>query len=296
MAVLVKGILHVLRSPPLGAVAGHQEEGVLQALAQGPDVGGVGGPGDGPSHGIAVLALGPLSDPLIQVAHHLIDQPVPSHHILELSGAGIGGLDQHEDTLVLPLSCLQEGVDRVRAHITVEGDAVGVKGLEGLLPDLHPGQPAFRVGRGGGTDVSPFDVGDDEQPLAFGIADGALQHLHPPPAQIFIVGGLWLHCGDDVAQGVDQPHVELIDGLTGSLQPGAVLREGGLADVLGHIVDPGVQPGHCRVLHGPDLVLENVKRHQISFLFVIFIFISTICFRILGPGPSSGRSHQLPGY
>lgn len=78
VAVLVKGILYVLRSPPLGAVAGHQEEGVLQALAQGPDVGGVGGPGDGPSHGIAVLALGPLSDPLIQVAHHLIDQPSPA--------------------------------------------------------------------------------------------------------------------------------------------------------------------------------------------------------------------------
>ena len=65
-----------------------------------------------------------------------------------------------------------------------------------------------------------------------------------------------------VAQGVHQTHVELIDGLAGPLQTHAILLIGGLADILGHILDAGVQSGHRGVLHGADLLLQNVKRHK----------------------------------
>ena len=85
--------------------------------------------------------------------------------------------------------------------------------------------------------------------------NGALQHLHPLPAQILVVGALRLDGGHNVAQGVDQPSVELVNGLAGPLQARAVLLEGGAADVLGHILDACIQPGHRGVLHGADLVL-----------------------------------------
>ena len=87
------------------------------------------------------------------------------------------------------------------------------------------------------------------------VADGALQHLHPLPAQVLVVGRLGLDRRDNVAQRVDQAHVELPDGLHGPLQPHAVLLVGGPADVLGHVVDAGVQPGDGGVLHGSDSVL-----------------------------------------
>ena len=266
MAVLVKGVPHVVGGAALGAVAGDQEEGVLQALAESPDVGGVGGPGDGSGHGVAVLALGALGNALVQIAHDLVDQTVTGDDVLELPGAGIGGLDQDEGALVLLLGGLQEGLDGVGAHVAVEGHAVHVEGLEGLPLDLGPGQPAFGIGGGGGADVAPLDVGDDEHPLGLGVPDGALQHLHALPAQILVVGGLGLDGGDDVTQRVDEAHIELVNGLGGPLQPHAVLLESGLADVFGDILDAGVQPGDGGVFHGADLILKNVKRHSIQIL------------------------------
>lgn len=79
VAIFVKGVPHVVSGAPLSAVTGDQEEGMLQPLPQGPDVRGVGGSGDGPSHRIAVFALGAGGDALVEVAHYLVDQPVPGH-------------------------------------------------------------------------------------------------------------------------------------------------------------------------------------------------------------------------
>ena len=263
MALLVKGIFHVGGGAPLGPIAGDQEEGVGQISPQLADLLGIGGPGDGAGHGEAILALRPGGDGLVQRAHHLVHgAPVGGLHVLKLPGAGVRGLYQDEGALVLGLGGLQEGFNRVRAHIAVQGDTVGVEGLKLLPLDAGPGQPALGIGGGGGADVPPLDVGNDEQAFALGIADGALQHLHALPAQILVIGGLGLHGGDDVAQGVHQPHIELIDGLAGPLQAHAVLGIGGLADVLGHILDAGIQSGHGGVLHGADLLLQNVKRHE----------------------------------
>ena len=71
----------------------------------------------------------------------------------------------------------------------------------------------------------------------------------------FVVGRLGLHRRDDVAQGVDQARVELVDGLGGPLQPHAVLLKSGPADVFGNILNPGVQPGYGGVFHGAYLIL-----------------------------------------
>ena len=216
----------------------------------------IGGSGDGTRHGEAVLALGAGGNGLVELAHGLIDgAAVGDLQVLQFPGAGIGGLDQHKGALVLPFGGLQEGLDGIGAHIAVEGDAVGVKGLEHLPLNGRAGQPALGIGGCGGADVAPLDVGNDKQPLLLGIADGALQHLHPLPAQVLIVGTLGLDGGHHVAQRVDQPHVELPDGLAGSLQPHPVLGKSGLSDVLGHILDAGVQPGHGGVLLGNDLLL-----------------------------------------
>ena len=186
--------------------------------------------------------------------------------VLEFPGAGVGGLDQHKGALVLSLGGLQEGFDGIGAHVSVEGDAVGVEGLEHLALHRHAGQPPLGVGGGGGADVPPLDVGDDKEALALGIADGALQQLHPPPAQILIVGRLGLYRRNHTAQGVDEPHVELPDGLAGPPQVQAVLLIAGLSDVLGHILDAGIQPGHGGVLGFNDLILQYVKRHVFKFL------------------------------
>ena len=160
MTVLVKGVLYIFRGPPLRAVAGHQEEGMLQPLAQVPDVRGIGGPGDRPGNRIAVFSHSVLGNALVQVAHGLIDLTVPGNQVLQFPGAGIGGLDQHKDALVLGLCGLQERVDGVGPHVAVERHAVRVKGRENLPLDLRSGEPALRVGGGGGADVPALDVGD----------------------------------------------------------------------------------------------------------------------------------------
>ena len=228
---------------------------------------GVGGPGDGPGHGEAVLALGAGGDGLVELAHGLVDgAAVGELQVLELPGTGVGGLDQYKGALVLSAGGLQEGLDGVGAHVAVEGNAVRVKGLEHLALHRHAGEPALRVGGGGGADVTPLDVGDDKEALALGVADGALQQLHPPPAQVLIVGRLGLYRRDHVAQGVDEPHVELPDGLAAPPQVQAVLLIAGPADVLGHILNAGVQPGHGGVLGFNDLLLQYVKRHVFKFL------------------------------
>ena len=255
MAVLVKGVPHIVRRAPLGAVAGNQEKGVLQPLAEGADIGGVGGPSDRPGHGVAVLALGSSGDALVQVAHHLIHLPVSGQDILQLPGAGVGGFHQHENAFVLGLGRLQKGLDGVGAHVAVEGDAVGIEGFILLPLDFRPGQPALGVGGGGGADVPPLDIRDDEQALFPGVFYGTLQHLHPPPAQVFVIGRLGLDRGDDIAQRVNQAYVEPPDSLRRALQSHAVLLKGGFADVLGHILDPGVQSRHGGVFHGADLIL-----------------------------------------
>ena len=56
MAVGVKGVLNILSCPSLGAVAGHQEEGVGQLGAQQLDLLGIGGAGDRAHPVIAVPA------------------------------------------------------------------------------------------------------------------------------------------------------------------------------------------------------------------------------------------------
>ena len=208
-AALVEGMAHILRSAALGAVAGHQQEGVGHP---GPDLLqllGVGGAGDRADPGIAVGTFGARAPLLNEVGHQAVDRPVLAGGlVLKLAGAGIGGLDQHEAALVLCLAGIQEGIDAVGTHIAVEGHTVGVKDLAALVPYLGGPQPGVAVSLSSGANVAPLDVSNDIETLLMGIADGFLQHGHAAPAQALIVGGLGLDRRDHVAQGVDQSLVE----------------------------------------------------------------------------------------
>ena len=242
---------------------------MLQPLPQRPQVGGVGGSHHRPGPGVAVLAQVVLGKPLGQVPHHLIDHPVPGHHVLQFAGAGVGGLHQSENALVLRPAGLQKGIDGIGTHIAVHRDTVHVKGGKELVSHLGLAQPTVAVGLSGGADVSPLDVGNDKETLFSGVADGLLHGLHALPAQFLVVGGLGLHGGDHVAQSVHQPLVELKDGVGRPLQRLAVLVIAGLPNVGGDILRLGVQPRHGGVFLGFNEVLQVVERHKDqSFLYV----------------------------
>ena len=89
----------------------------------------------------------------------------------------------------------------------------------------NPGypQPCFAIGGGGGADVAPLYVGNDEQTLAFGIGDNFFQDPHSLPAQHFKIGGLRFDCGHHVGQRVDKAFVEFQNGTGGGFQRLALL-------------------------------------------------------------------------
>ena len=107
MALGVEGVFHVGGGAPLGPIAGDQEEGVGQVGPQLADLLGIGGPGDGAGHGVAIFAFRPGGDGLVQGTHHLVHRAaVGGLHVLELPGAGVGGLYQNKGALVLGLGGL----------------------------------------------------------------------------------------------------------------------------------------------------------------------------------------------
>ena len=168
----------------------------------------MGGPHHRPQGLIVVLALGALAPPLDQVAHHSVYQPVPGHNVLKLHGGGVGGLGQHKGALVPLRAVLEEGLDGVGAHVAVQSHTIGVEHGAGRPAHLGGSQPRLAVGGGGGADVPPLYVGDDEQVLGLGVGDDFLQRLHALPAQHLEIGGLGLDGGHHVGQGVDEALVK----------------------------------------------------------------------------------------
>ena len=130
VAVLVKGVLYILRFASLGAVAGHQEKRLFQTAAQIADIHGIGGAGHRAHTGVAVFVHGILAQAFQQVAHHIVDLAVAGHDILQLTGRRIGGFDQSKYSAVMSSAILDKGVDAVAAQIGVDGQAVAAEGLE----------------------------------------------------------------------------------------------------------------------------------------------------------------------
>ena len=100
-----------------------------------------------------------------------------------------------------------EGGDRVEAEVGIDGQGVTAPGA---------GEPAIGVGFGGGADVAPLAVGEDEQPAGVGVVNGVGQRHHPGRAEGFEAGKLRLHDRDMGGDGVDdvpaEARVELGEG------------------------------------------------------------------------------------
>ena len=100
-AILLEGILYILGGAALGPVAGHQQEGVGHPGAELLQLLRISSPGHRAGPGIAVLPFSAGSPLLNEVGHKAVDGvSLPGGYVLELAGAGVGGLGQDKHALV----------------------------------------------------------------------------------------------------------------------------------------------------------------------------------------------------
>ena len=69
-----------------------------------------------------------IRQPHCKIRHSGMHQPSSCNQILQLHRAGIRGLYQQEDCLVVLPAQLRKGANSISAQITVDGNAVAVKG------------------------------------------------------------------------------------------------------------------------------------------------------------------------
>ena len=159
---------------------------------------------------------------------------------MQLTGGGIGGLHQNKNPLVLFAAHFQQRLDAIGAQIAVDRECIGSKRLGHHVFHLGGAQMGSGVCGHGGTDVIALAVGDDEHPVLLGIGDGFGEGFHTLPAVHLIVGSLGLHSRYDVAQGVDQPFVELEQRIGGAFQGLAVLFVALFPDIIGNVTELGI--------------------------------------------------------
>ena len=119
---------------------------------------------------------------------------------------------------------LEEGGDRVRAHVGVDGHGVGERGdLAGSQAD-----PRLRVGLGRRGDVAALGVGDHQQAVLVRRAADGLQRRQAVAAEQLEQGDLRLDGAAVRRDGLDQPLAVALDR---SRTPGAAVGEAAEHDV-----------------------------------------------------------------
>ena len=193
------------------------------------------------------------------MAHGFIDGHAVYLLVLELAGAGVGGLYKHENTLVVVAAGSEKRLYAVAAEVAVYSQRVAEERLVGLAAYLYFAQMSRRVCLHRGADVVALAVGDDVHTLAARVLLGLVESLDARRTVHLIISRLRLHCGDDIVQRVDKPLVEFQQSLRSALEGLAVLLEALLLDVLRNICELGVKPCNGGVLGLFDLFDESVE-------------------------------------
>ena len=132
----------------------------------------------------------------------------------EDGGGGVAGSDPDEDALMLFMGEVGEGGDGVEAGEGVDGDGVGglvFGGIEGGVV----GEMALGVGAGGGADVAPFDVSDDQESEMGGFLDEGVVGFDAFEVVFFEEGGVELDGGDEGGDDPQDFDAELEEGIGG---------------------------------------------------------------------------------
>ena len=183
---------------------------------------------------------------------------------MQLAGGGVGGFDQHEQALFAVPALFQEGLNAVRAEVAVYRYAVAAVGRDLGIAYAGLAEVGFRVSRGGCADVVALDIADDVHALGVGVVDGFLERHRAVGAKQLVIRRLRLDRGHDVAQCVDQPAVEGDDALRRCAQRFAVQHHMAHGNVLGDVLEAGVQPGNGRVALFLDFFYQCLDRHKCS--------------------------------
>ena len=223
---------------------------------------GIGRADHGTDRAVSVGSDGICAPFLTLVAHSCIERHAVDQHILKFTRGGIRGLAEDKDALVALTAYIEQRGDAVRAEIAVDGQCIRAERLIGAGADLAGAEVCRGICLHGRADVVALAVGDDIHPAQLCVADGALHRLDAVVAVHFIICSLQFHRRNNIAERVDQQHIELIDRLCGSLEGLAVFIEMALAEILRHIVELRVKTCNGRIFHRGDLRQQTVKGHD----------------------------------
>ena len=203
----VEGPAHVGGPSPLFAESGNEDPDVGHGGAEGVELLRPGGADDGADEAVGVPAGSVACSWRERVGGEVFDAGgdmfveggAVGFEILEVAAAGVRGFDENKQAGVAGFGGGHEGDDRVEAEVGIDGQGVAAPGA---------GEPAVGVGFGGGADVAPLAVGEDQQPAGVGVVDRVGQCLHAGGAEGFEAGELGLHDRDMGGDGVDDVPAE----------------------------------------------------------------------------------------
>ena len=203
-----KGGSNVGRAGSLGAIAGDQQGNVRHGLPEFGQLARVGRPDHGTSRPQPAGAQVGESQ-LLDESGDLLEQFAAGRvgEILKSPRAGVAGPDQDVDSAAPGPRRLEERHQGIAAHVGIDR-----QGIDPPLPRTGSRVPkvGLGVGLGGGPDVAPLGVRDDEQPRLAGSPHDPPQHRHSRRPALFEERHLGLDDGNHPGDRIDDPQAEFL--------------------------------------------------------------------------------------
>ena len=244
----------------LRPIAGNEDEGLRHQLSQNLPLLGI-GRADHSAH-IAVITgfrhafRSPCRHLLADI---LIERSSVDQSVLKFTAAGVGGLYQNENALLLLRADLGKRLNAIRTEIGIHRHKVLVKACIALAADLDSSQMSDRICLRGGTNVPALDVADYDQPLLLTVVNGLLKGDHAWYAKLFIHGNLRLHRRNQIIDRIHQPLIVLPDRLCCALQRLSGLCKRLLFDIFRYKFHHRIQSDHDRCIRLSDSCNKSVN-------------------------------------
>ena len=200
----------------LRAIAGHQNEALWHHLAKELTLLGIGCANHRAD--IAVGIAHALCAPLCHLLADDLIQGLTVHDaILELSAGRIGGLHQNEDTLLLFLTNLHEGLHAVASKVGIHGHEILIKAVERIRSHADLAEMSDRIRFRSGSNVAALDVADHDKSLFLTVVHSLLEGNQSGDPKLLIHGDLRLYGRHQVINGIHDALIILPDGFCRAL-------------------------------------------------------------------------------